>query len=255
VWSALGRWDVTRNLFLRSSFGTAFRLPDAYELFVIDPCCEQGNPNLKPERSKYLNASVGGDLGSSDAGFGWEVVGFMRDIRDRITIVDAAGGGETLDNVAGTSKVRGGELILSGHVAAGWSAKASFTVTDAEPANSSQQQQETPKILAKLAINYSPDGKLFAGATLSRTGSVYRNLGFDAGTERINYGNYTVVDLNAGLRLGAKRQHRLSMRLENALDEDYASRVRLGETDAGDEYMYSFRGAPRTFHAAYAFEF
>jgi vitamin B12 transporter len=60
VWSATGHWDIAANLFARTSLGTGFRLPDAYELFVIDPCCEQGNPDLKPERSKYLNVSMGG---------------------------------------------------------------------------------------------------------------------------------------------------------------------------------------------------
>ena len=51
---------------------------------------------------------------------------------------------------------------------------------------------------------------------------------------RINYGDYFVLDLNAGLRFGADKRHRLSLRLENALDETYASRVRTGETDGGD---------------------
>jgi outer membrane cobalamin receptor len=257
VWSAMGHWDATDNLFLRGSFGTAFRLPDAYELFVVDPCCEQGNPNLKPERSRYLNLSVGGRAGSAAAGFGWEVVGFLRNVQDRITIVDAAGGGETLDNVAGTSKVRGGELILSAQLVSGLAAHASFTVADAEPANSSQQQQETPRSLAKLAISYAPmDGWLVAGATLSYTGNVYRNFVFeDDSTRRLNYGKYAVIDLNASVRLGAQRQHRISLRLENALDEEYASRVRLGGTDAGDEYIYSFRGTSRTLHASYAFQF
>jgi vitamin B12 transporter len=148
--------------------------------------------------------------------------------------------------------VRGGELILSGRLGAGLSANASLTVTDAKPAGSTQQQQETPRTLAKLALSYAPrDGALFAGMTVLHTGDVYRR----AAGARLNYGNYYVVDLNAGIRLGSDRRHRLSLRLENALDEKYASRVRTGETDAGDAYAFSFRGAPRTLHASYAYEF
>jgi outer membrane cobalamin receptor len=252
VWSATGQWDIAPNLFARTSFGTGFRLPDAYELFVIDPCCEQGNPNLKPERSKYLNVSVGGRTGTAEQGLGWELVGFFRDVKDLIDIVTGPGGIDTLENVAGTTKVRGGELIVSGRISAGLSANASLTVTDARPAGSSLQQQETPRTLAKLALNYAPrDGALFAGMTVLHTGDVYRR----AAGARLNYGNYYVVDLNAGVRLGSDRRHRLSVRLENALDENYASRVRTGETDAGDAYAFSFRGSPRTLHASYAYEF
>jgi vitamin B12 transporter len=252
VWQATGHWDISPGLFARTNFGTAFRLPDAYELFVIDPCCEQGNPNLKPERSKYLNLSIGGRSGAAEAGFGWELVGFFRDVEDLIDIVTGPDEIDTLANIDGTTKVRGGEIILSGHLASGLSANASFTMTDAKPAGSSEQQQETPKTLAKLAINYAPrSGSLFAGATLMHTGDVFRS----AAGSRINYGNYFVLDLNAGLRFGAQKRHRLSLRLENALDETYASRVRTGETDAGDEYAYSFLGTPRTLHASYAYEF
>ncbi|HYP79492.1 MAG TPA: hypothetical protein VEQ17_04335, partial [Steroidobacteraceae bacterium] len=53
----------------------------------------------------------------------------------------------------------------------------------------------------------------------------------------------------SGVRLGADKRHRISLRLENALDETYASRVRTGETDGGDDYAYSFLGTPRTLHA------
>jgi vitamin B12 transporter len=252
VWTATGHWDINERLFTRTSFGTAFRLPDAYELFVVDPCCEQGNPDLKPERSKYLNVSVGGRGGSSEAGFGWELVGFFRNVDDLIDIVDAPGGGETLDNIAGTTRVRGGELLLSGRLASGLSANASFTITDAKPSGSSQQQQEIPKSLAKLAVTYAPgEGRFFAGATISHTGNVYRS----AGGSRLNYGNYSVLDLNGGMRFGQDGRHQVSARLENALDETYASRVRSGTTDGGDPYAYSFRGTPRTLHVSYSLQF
>ena len=252
VWQATAHWDVSESLFVRTNFGTAFRLPDAYELFVIDPCCEQGNPDLKPERSKYLNLSIGGRSESGASGFGWELVGFFRDVQDLIDIVTGPGGIDTLENLDGTTKVRGGELILSGHMASGFSANASFTVTDARPAGSSEQQQEVPRTLAKLALTYAPGaGSLFAGATLVHTGDVFRT----AAGNRVNYGDYFMLDLNAGVRLGADKRHRISLRLENALDETYASRVRTGETDGGDDYAYSFLGTPRTLHASYSYAF
>ncbi len=35
VWNVSGRWDITPNLFVRGSVGTAFRLPSAEELFAL----------------------------------------------------------------------------------------------------------------------------------------------------------------------------------------------------------------------------
>jgi outer membrane cobalamin receptor len=252
VWTATSHWDITDALFTRASLGTAFRLPDAYELFVVDPCCEQGNPDLKPERSKYLNLSIGGRRGTAEQGFGWELVGFFRDVKGLIDIVTGAGGIDTLANTEGKTKVRGAELILSGHLSSGLSANASFTVTDANLAGSRLQQQEIPKTLAKLAVGYDPmNSPWFAGLTVSHTGDVYRS----AASVRRNYGNYTVVDVNGGLKFGGDGRHRIGVRLENAFDEEYASRVRTGETDGGDSYAYSFRGTPRTVHASYTYSF
>ncbi len=90
----------------------------------------------------------------ADTGFGWELVGFFRDVKDLIKIVTAPGGGDTLDNTAGTTRVRGGEIILSARMAPGLSANASFTVTDARAAGTTEQQQEIPRSLAKVAVDY-----------------------------------------------------------------------------------------------------
>jgi vitamin B12 transporter len=251
VWNATGRWDVTSKLFLRANLGTAFRLPDAYELFVVDPCCEQGNPDLKPERSKYLNASLGGHGGAVDRGMDWEVVLFAREVKDLIDIVTGPGGTDTLENTADRTRVHGAEVILSGRLSRELLARFSYTKTDAHAKGSSQQQQEVPTDLAKLSLDFAPATGMYAGLSLAWTGDVFRN----AGGERREYGNYFLLDLDAGLRLGQDGRHRIGLRLENALDETYASRVRTGTTDGGDTYAFSFLGTPRTLHATYSYRF
>lgn len=252
VWSGTGLWNATERMFLRTSFGTAFRLPDAYELFVVDPCCEQGNPNLKPERSRYLNLSLGGREGAPDSAFNWEIVLFLREVRDLIDIVSGPGGVDTLANTADKTKVRGAEIILGGQLTRDLATRFSFTTIRSRTAGSNLQRQETPTTLAKLSLDYAAsEGPLYVGLTANHTGDLYRSV---AGTRR-NYGNYFVVDLNAGLRLGEKRSHRIGLRLENALDEKYASRVRSGTNDEGDTYAFSFLGTPRTLHASYAYHF
>jgi hypothetical protein len=106
---------------------------------------------------------------------------------------------------------------------------------------------------------------MFAGLTLSHTGDVFRAISVRNPlpsppnplnvTQRFNYGNHFVLDLNGGLQLGEGGHHQVNLRLENALDEDHASRMRGGTTDGGDRYAYSFLGTPRTLHLSYAFQF
>jgi vitamin B12 transporter len=186
-----------------------------------------------------------------DRGMDWEVVLFAREVKDLIDIVTGPGGTDTLENTADRTRVHGAEVILSGRLSRELLARFSYTKTDAHAKGSSQQQQEVPTDLAKLSLDFAPATGMYAGLSLAWTGDVFRN----AGGERREYGNYFLLDLDAGLRLGQDGRHRIGLRLENALDETYASRVRTGTTDGGDTYAFSFLGTPRTLHATYSYRF
>ena len=83
VWNVSGDLEISDYLYVRGQVGTSFRLPDAYELFVADPCCEQGNPDLKGEES--LNAEAG--FGGRSIDVSWELIVFHRELEDLIQIV------------------------------------------------------------------------------------------------------------------------------------------------------------------------
>jgi hypothetical protein len=69
-------------------------------------------------------------------------------------------------------------------------------------------------------------------------------------------GDYTVLDVSAHVALGSRDQHRIGVRLENATDEEYASRVDQGTLDAtGTAYLYDNLGMRRTVHASYSLRF
>jgi vitamin B12 transporter len=255
VWNAQGHVDINPRLFARLNLGTAFRLPDAYELFAVDPCCEVGNPNLKPETSEYLNASIGGDFGAS-AGvqYHWELIGFARDITDLIAITfDAALGVDTQENSADTVEVRGGTFVFGAALANGLGANASVTLNDATMKGSSRQLQFIPERLAKLALEYQPQGRPFGfSATVNHVADVFRNLGLG----REEFGNYTTVDVNGRMFLDAARHHRLSLKVENVFDTEYATRVGQTTPDAGGPaYVFWNLGMPQTVHASYTYEF
>jgi outer membrane cobalamin receptor len=254
VWSASGRWEITPTLFMRGTFGTAFRLPDAYELFAIDPCCEVGNPSLQPEASRNLNLSIGGVMKSGGTEYGWEVIAFDRRVENLIDIVFSdVLGLDTLENIAEEVKVRGGVLVASAAFPTGLSLKANYTFTDAKASGSDLQIQDIPESHAKLNVDYGPKGQPWgASLTMNHVGDVFRNLGIG----RQQFGDYTTLDLNARLYLGSDKRHRLGVRLENAFDEEYATRVRQGTPDGGGPgYAYWFLGTPRTLHATYSYYF
>ncbi len=99
-----------RALFVRSTVGTAFRLPTAEELFANDPNDERGNPQLKPEHSFNVNASVGGEaLVGGTPRFGWEAIAFARQVKDLISAsgFDDTTGQSLFENTSEKVRVRG----------------------------------------------------------------------------------------------------------------------------------------------------
>jgi vitamin B12 transporter len=260
IWNLSGQYDFRANLFVRASLGTSFRLPDAYELFAIDPNCCVGNPNLKPESGENLNASVGGRFGPSDA-FSWEAIYFHRRVENLIVDVDdGTGSGNTIAmNVPGKTRVRGQQLVLGVAPAENWSAHLSYTYTNSESNNTSGGYNSIPGIprdQTALSFDYGPVGRPFGlTVTVNDVGQVYDVVG---GVGRVNRGGYSVVDLDVRVFLDARRRHRLSLRLENAFDETYTTRVTRGEVDLSDPpVFYAARNlvTPRTVHLSYGYSF
>ncbi|WP_374472273.1 TonB-dependent receptor plug domain-containing protein [Phenylobacterium sp.] len=254
VWNVSGRWDATDGLYVEGMVGTAFILPSAEQLFAIDPCCAVGNPGLQPEESANLNLSVGAET----ARFGWKLTGFAREVTD--LIVDDYGQPGLPDgiyiNTPGEVRFRGVELQATAAVAEGLTARGSVAWTRAREEGVGRQFDRIPEVQAKAGLDYAPEGGRFGGsAAVIWTGDVWQHV---AGFGRVNYGDYAIVDLAAHLYLDAGRRSRLTARLENALDETYATRVASAAPDAGPpgaRFLYRFRGVPRTLHLSYAWGF
>jgi vitamin B12 transporter len=255
VWNVSGRYDLSDALFAQTSFGTAFRLPDAESLFANDPIFngEIGNPNLRPEKSKTLNASLGGRAG----GWRWELIGFWRETKDLISL-----DGETPDpdvltfiNLPGKVTAKGFEAVVSADLSADWSLQASYTHARTRQQGSSLQLATVPKDIAQGGLDWRPQGRPYGASLLANwVGEVADNV--SSGFGRQEHGHYAVVDLNGFVTFGPGDRHRLSARLENAFDERYATRVtRSFRDDTGAAYLVHYRGVPRTLHVSYAYSF
>ena len=253
VWNVSGQLDLSPDLFIRSSLGTSFRLPTAEELFARDACCTFGNPNLEPERGFGLNASIGGRLPIVD-NFNWEVVGFFRDI-DNLIQSDADIIQETFTNAPGTVEVRGFQVVLDSDLTRDLSADASFTYSSSELAGTNTQINDIPTSHWKFGIDYHPMSLPFGlYGNLVHVGDIYRNFSDPIG--RQNYGGYTIVDVGARYFIDQDRRHRIGVHLQNAFDEEYATRVRTTTPDGGgDSYVYWHLGTPRTLRVDYSFLF
>lgn len=264
IWNVSGRYDFSDMFFVEANGGTAFVFPDASALYGNDPCCEIGNPNLKPEESLNLNASIGGKTGLGGGELRWKATYFNRRITDLIDYDydNPAFPNGTYKNVDEKVKTQGGEFEVEAALPSGWSALASYTYARVRDAGSSTQRDRNPRQYAKGAVSYAPTDLPFGGSVaVSWIGDVYSKA--PGSFPRRNYGNYALVDMGFYVYPdGNARRHRFAINLENVFDKEYATRgYRSGVTDAGvldgtnSRFEFFNRGVPRTLRVSYGVSF
>jgi len=255
VWTLSGQHDFSDNLYVRGQMGTSFRLPDAEELWLQD-CCEVGNPNLEAEESENIELALGG-AAAFGRGLRWEFILFTRDIENLIDIDfdNPAFPDGIFANFPDTAKFRGWEFAAGMELSSELSATFDYTSNEAELAGGNEQLTDIPESVLKIGLNYSASQiPLELNLAVLNVGDVYDFVG--GGVGRIEHGGYTVVDLGAAYYLDSQRQHRLGARIENALDEIYASSLGRGRLDVdSSSYAYRNLGAPRSLHVSYSYRF
>ena len=252
LWNVTGRHEFDNALYIRGNAGSAFRLPDAWQLYGNDPCCTQGNPELEGEESLNFNIAIGAELVAIGAGLSWELIGFYRTVDN---LIGSSGGIRV--NTQNEVTIAGGEALLKYSSNNDWSTTLSLTVTDAEASGSSQQVPDIPELTGKLLVAYSPANSSFGfNGSLLYVDDVYSDVGgFFPDGSFVEHGSYAVVDISGYYEFGGNRQHRVVARIENLFDEDYATSVRTATADAGGTYLYDNLGVPQTFHFFYSYRF
>jgi len=255
VWTLSGQHDLNDRLYIRGQIGTSFRLPDAEELWLQD-CCEVGNPNLKAEESENYELAIGGNADLAD-GLQWQFIVFSREVDNLIDIDfdNPLFPDGIFENFSETAEFDGWEFSLNLALSSMFRASFDYTSNEAELRGSSEQITDIPKSIVKLGLNYAADElPLDLGLSVLSVGDIYDFVG--GGVGRIEHGGYTVVDITAAYYLDNDRHHRLGARLENALDETYASSLGRGRLDVDNSsYAYRNLGTPRSLHATYTYRF
>ncbi|BCQ68383.1 TonB-dependent receptor [Pseudomonas sp. Eqa60] len=204
-------YDLTPHWQLRGQYGSAFKLPNAEQLYANEDY-EKGNPDLKPEKS--LNAELGLDYkGSLLAGeFNASVSAFHRKIDDLITL-DA---NDVWSNGQGRIKVRGIELDGRWQFSPQWTLQADMTRNLLESRNG-VTLSNIPGFFARSRLGFEAPDRMWG------VGGAVRYIGQIDSPKNVDYGHYSVVDADAYRYLDTAQQHRLSLLVENLFDRDYST--------------------------------
>ncbi len=262
VWNLTGRHQLNQNFYLQGNAGTSFRMPDAEALFLNEYYDDDndgvpdggwfaiGNPSLQPEESENLNLALGGEF----ARFAFELTWFSRDISNYIDsyvpLTIAGVVGESFVNSDDEVNMDGFELIVSYDFNDNLTGSISHTNTDAVFNNTGPQLTSIPESESKLRLAYQHSNLPFS---LSLTANHVGDINGRRNTQR---GDYTLVDLAGSYYFGDDEQHQFVLRIENAFNEEYTTRIDVGTADlTGKSYLYENLGMHRTMHLSYTLRF
>ncbi|MDP2154624.1 MAG: TonB-dependent vitamin B12 receptor [Sulfuricella sp.] len=199
--AAWGR-ALADDLRVTLAYGTAFKAPTFNQLYWPG----FGNPDLKPERSRSLEAGLGGKAGAGR----WSLNAFETRVTDLIGFDGAT------NPVNASARIRGLEAFAALRLA-DWDTRLNLTLQDPENRSNTANYGKVLNRRAEQSLRLDLDRDLGAyrmGVTLRAEGRRYDNL---ANTTRL--AGYGLVDLRAEYRM--TRDLRLQARIENLFDKDY----------------------------------
>lgn len=226
-------YDLNANWALRGQYGTAYKLPNAEQLFVNEPGDEMGNRNLKPEKSR--NAELGVDYKGNllERDFSASVTVFKRKITDLITLDDVQ-----WVNGQGQIQVRGFEADARLALNDQWSLQADMTRNLTE-SRAGVTINDVPSFFARSRLGYESVDRMWGA------GGAVRYIRDVISSKKVEYGHYSVVDADAYRYLDNAHQHRLSLLVENLFDRDYITSRASNVDNLGrpftSEVRYTYR--------------
>lgn len=207
------------GLRLHASYGTGVTGPSFWEMFGSDPDF-QGNPALRPERSRGWDFGV--ELPLFDGRGSVDATWFRATLEDEIVQSFVQRGGVfvgTLGNAAGRSARRGIEVSAEGRPAPGLSVRGGYSWTHSED-GASVREIRRPRHLASLGGAYEfLDGRAAVELGVDWNGGQTDTRFSSAGAETVKLAPYTLVRVAGSWRLSDRLE--LYGRIENALDQEY----------------------------------
>lgn len=249
IYNASVRTPVIADISFRGVVGTNFGLPTAEQLY-LDEDGSTGNPDLQPEES--FNVDVGFE--GSHTYFRWGAGYYYQKIEDAISYT---ADWSSFENSEGSTTIDGFELQLEIFPTEEISFLTSLTTVDARTNENAVQLKNTPEYHLKANLQYRHKSNRFGGDIMTRYvgDMVQRGYGsYEPYQDEIDYGNYYLVDISGFVALDKQLRHRLTLRLENLFDEEYATRInKVSFND--DRFTYETLGLPLTATLSYSYTF
>jgi vitamin B12 transporter len=230
-------WAPTGSTTLRASWGEGFKAPTLYHLYS-----EYANPALQPETSTGWDAGIEQRL--LDGRLSLSAIWFERRTRNLITFVSCpfplnaicSSPGHSpwgyYDNIART-EAEGLELEASFALAPTLTLGANYTRTraiDRSPDSPAYGEQllRRPRDMANASLTWNAPYRLTSSVAV-RYASSSDDIDFGVfPAQRVALGAYTLVDLRLAWRYSEAVE--VAGRVENLLDEDYATVYQYGTT-------------------------
>ena len=215
---ASGSWRFLSGTRVRATLGTAFKEPAFAEIF--NTSFTRGNATLQPEHSRSVELSVEQNVFSDGSTIA--VTWFDQRFRDRVDFIAFPPDSAVFGTFANMGRATASGLEVEARVRplrrVAMSASYAYLETEITKDDFGREGQRLlrrPMHTASATIAYSADAGSLA-ATLHRVGSRH-----DVGYVRLPW--YTTLDVGAELMLLRRRagDWALTVRLENALDEEY----------------------------------
>jgi vitamin B12 transporter len=225
VWDVSAKTPITKNGYVRASVRTGFELPTLGQLSgdaVWGSSVYLGNPDLEPEESLNIQGGLGGKWKYFNCYVGY----FRNEVENLIQneLIDITGDTYTYTykNVGGETEIDGVEAAFGIGTFYGFSIDGNACWTNAEDGDTGEQLEQIAEFNSTINLKYRHEtGRFGTNLTTQYTGDIYeRGLGtFDD----VNYGDYFVTDVSAFVALGKEMTHKITLRIENIFDEDYAN--------------------------------
>jgi vitamin B12 transporter len=253
IWDLSFRTPLWDSYYLRGTMGTSFTLPTLMQLYgTYKSGGTVGNPDLTPEKSQNIDLGLGGQWNFFKAEVGY----FYQDVEDMITTTTLTSGpnagASSYINAKGTTDIDGVEVLVGIGPFNGFSLNLSANWVNAEDKETGEQLERIPEFYTTANLSYRYTDGRFGGDLMTRyTGDVYeRGLGsFDD----VNYGGFFVADASIFYKFGSKNQHKVTFRVENIFDQDYATRYNRVANPS--EFLYYQHGLPRNIIVGYTYSF
>jgi iron complex outermembrane receptor protein len=197
-----------------------------------------------------------------------EIGGFATDITDRIQSTSGLTP-NTRYNTDAVTEIRGMVADVQFQLSSNWLISANYTQQKAEVEGTHRQIDATPEWFATGQLRYTSSDRRYQFNLLPRLQGRTITNGPIASVPAYNWGDWFVLNATAQYWAGEAREHRLQLRLENILDEDYSNRGLFGNlqyasagvrgevlpTDPEYYYPYAFQAKPRSVFFTYSYEF